>query len=257
MASGIILPGPCPLLEPSDELTKERQFDWRSIISTVPFAARNSFLFRDISLSNIPHCHSLSFSGWIFLLKYGGIHASNKCPFFLVQDLRQTADNVSYIFDSEVLPKRTSNCSLIQEQIRVWFVNEGVIIWSCEDVDSGNGHDEAVMVVVNSHIDDDDDEFGKKVNHVRSVIGVYLKGPLLERIVWPTDSGRRKCSSDLDCYTVNCMDVNKPQYLWIISATLFIALGFYIVYRTITLFWGCLLKQWNLCKNKNKIHNNQ
>lgn len=198
-ATGIVLPGPCPLLKPSDELT-DRLYS-ESIISSVPFA-RKSYLFRDILVAKDPHCHSLTSYDSVLIFNYGGLASS--CQFVHLSQIGFSADNASHIFDSEVHLLKMNNFPTIKENIRVWFVNEkGAIIWSCDDGKYGKEHDEAPYVwPFVWHVWPYDDDFGHKVNNLRSNITLFLKRPLLERIIWLNNSRREICRSESEYVNV-------------------------------------------------------
>lgn len=50
---------------------------------------------------------------------------------------------------------------------------------------SDKDHDEAVLLVAESHVDYDEDQFGDKVKSLQVIARKYLKEPLLQSIIWP------------------------------------------------------------------------
>lgn len=243
LVAGIILPGPCPILQHSDEQEDSLDFNWHSVVSSVPFAARKSYLFREIFVGEYPHCHSLSlFESWKFLLHYGGLF--NDCQLAYSKLMGSTAGNASYFLKFDVSPESSDNCTRIQDKVHVWFVNgTGTIIWSCEEGKSGKEHDEALLLAVPSHINSDDDQFGEKVNKLRLILGLYLEKPLLESIVWPKATRRKRCRQELlKCYTENCLDVISKTNPLIIYASLLLVFGFFIIYKIGVLLCGIIRK---------------
>lgn len=241
LALGLILPGPCPLLRPSDVLSHET-FSLTSIVATVPFAARKSSMFPDIYLENVPHCHSVDYhnSSKTFDIDYNCSQCarSNDCHFNFVNRNVSMAATATYIFDAENLNTwAEGNCWHFQENIRVWFVNEeGVIIWSCEEVNYGEDHDEAVLLA-DSYVGEDDDEYGEKVKNLKVIAAKYLKEPLLQSIIWPKALKKGICMDEPMCVKgSNCMDEDNFEYKWIVFISLLVVMGFYIIYRIGILF---------------------
>lgn len=252
LASGIILPGPCPPLRPSDQLMENNLKGYHvtaSLIATVPLVTRKSYLFRDIVLVNDPHCHYLVFSRRQRSVQFKYGHPQTNCPFSWSKQVGQSADNASLILESEVgyAPNRPSNCGHIQEEARFWFLHGGaVIVWSCVELKAGKEHDEAVLLVVESLISFDDDTFGEIVNKFRLNIDSYLKTPLLENIIWPNITKREICPNKDNCNTSNCMDVNRETQ-WnkrTSSISVLVIVGLFLISSIGMLLWN-IYSRWN------------
>lgn len=251
--SAVVLPGSCPPVQPSDMLIKPNKYDKLSIISTVPFTSRHSYFFREWSpLVPDPHCHHMKFHEKKMIMKYSDDWFS--CQYAMADLVGHSVDNRSLMFQTAVLPKRANNyCKSISETIRIWSpFRNGVIIWSCEEMPTGNEHDEAVILVARSPITGKDPQFGMKVKELREVIGQYLTRPLLEKIVWPNVTTRDMCNSGKNCYTEDCLKVTKEvvkevakmergggELLWIISVCLLIVMISYPVYAIGGLILNC------------------
>lgn len=228
--SGIILTGPCfPKHSTEDDWNRFWTLDWDSIILSVPFATRRTPLFPEIHEVLFPYCFSLTFSN-SSLLQYRYKDSLLNCQF---SQVGLSPQNESYILSPKPV---LDDCPDIQEIVRFWKIREGVIIWSCEDINFGKQHDEALLLVLNSNVREGDKEFGKKMDGLRTSLNIYLDPPLLKTITWPNVRQRPSCNK-LGCDPANCVGVKSFEYQWIIYGSLIFVCGFYPICRIVMLFW--------------------
>lgn len=236
-ASGIILPGPCPFKKPTHlDWNLNWTMDGYSIAVSVPFATRKSNLFRDIRVTNYPHCHSLIYSNGSLQFRYGD--SSLDCQLSQSIQVGTTFDNNSIILNTQGNTHWPGNCSNIQEIVRIWVTAtlEEVFIWSCEELKSGKEHDEALLSAVQSNIEEDDDDFADKVIRLAAPMSLFLDQPLLERIIFPVVRRRQSCIHELDCYTEDCNDAKTLEYQWIIYGSVIIGVGLYLILNIVQHF---------------------
>lgn len=56
-------------------------------------------------------------------------------------------------------------------------------------------------------------------------------------IIWPKVSKRVICQDEPEC-SRKCLDANILRFQWILFISFLVAVGLYIIYQIVMLFWG-------------------
>lgn len=188
--SGIKLPGRCPKAPPSHYLDQGT----RSVIYSVPFTMENpSYLFREIYAITDFTIHferSLNI-GEHFIIKSitSNVSISNKCTSFA----KRGNDSIGIIsaisIDNHQLNDSLECQQLIEEDIRVWYDDKYIFIWSCVENEASHDRDEAVIIcafdkTILTNITVDPQKMTKVLQNVAMK---YVSEALAKEILYPSN----------------------------------------------------------------------
>lgn len=188
---GVILPGMCPwdnfvtnVIRPFPRLS--------CIISVVPFTEDTgpSYLFRPLPDDSL--CQGISIAGSGFEILYAGLDQSH---YHYVNSRAKFQRNNTYTMTSQLQNAVGVASDPITENVQVWYPDDvdGIIIWSCKNLDKGEHHDEAMLVAVYSTITERDGNFSDKVANLQNRVKKLVSANLFELILWPNVSQREAC----------------------------------------------------------------
>lgn len=203
---GVHLPGPCPEMEPSEKVFEI--FVNQRIMYMIPFASHisESYFFQEVSPLRRINCYvvysktpdSISLNYIAKYKKYGRQE--------LIGYLKEY-QNGSYLMESGIYDATSgeqSECHpKITEQIRFWFYKNVTLLWSCKEINGGEYHDEAVLILnfLRRYYLPPGEIFWNM--ECIEAINKYLKKPLIEYIIVPSEDWY--CASPhpthFPCYT--------------------------------------------------------
>lgn len=188
-ASGLLFPGPCPVLEPSHKQLKDQKY-WK-LTAVVQFTNAFSFFFKETDPVGDMKCYMVETkSAGQIKIEYSTTPQSMVRHGFQsiegnIVDNGDTLLLESALYDS---PRNISKChSNLTEEIRMWTENGVIILWSCREAENKESHDEAVVVFslhdgtrILAGLSYDDD-----LKNAQELTAKYLSLPLVNAIQWP------------------------------------------------------------------------
>lgn len=183
IVSGLILPGPCPEMPPTQTFPEKMLYYVGSIYTFIPFTETSSLIFGNIP-SGLLNCHVINiFLDHIRTLEVNG-RIFYKAADYNEPQIRMTSligDGKSVHVSAEVKsrPPFYSSCHLpMNETFSFWIQEDFGVFWSCREMRDGVSHDEGLILTV-SGID-------SKINSgkLREYAEKYIRNSLKDNITF-------------------------------------------------------------------------
>lgn len=195
------LPGPCPKVPPTH---LQKTITSTHLVFVIPFSLTTpSFLFRAFNASQHPglHIHAAD----IHVIQGLGMAFET----YSVQSEKLKPENVTFTFKTTLrdLVGEKLLCPLpIIEDVRLWFENGHIFVWSCVEGGNSKDHDEAILI-------GSDDFYVLKKDLIKSSLEKFVS-PELFSIIFSNETAN---SHKKHLYTCPS-NINKIQTFLTVSA---------------------------------------